>query len=309
MKKADIQEIEEKILSGVDNVFLYLGGHHFPQEHLNDAESYAKKLDKFVSSFWVWQDTEFDNPDVPLGQEHYRQGPLLLQINNIGKDQKSPLLDHFMNVWAYEQKGLVLTSAYSADELDLYLKSLLWMQGEDNEIDKYAVNLQNPDFQNAWLQSFSEQKLQAFMGPISSITWLDISGYEMQWYTQINKQPELTLQSVGWYLFDNEQIALFEKKEQEFLHQELTSHALYENANLKASQASDMAQETIQQARQKGIIDYKSTLLALKAQLLIKEKEDVESIINVLANPNMPLDVRIQLAEQEIDQAQQATAV
>lgn len=309
MKKADIQEIEEKILSGTDNVFLYLGGHHFPQEHLNDAESYAKKLDKFVSSFWVWQDTEFDNPDVPLGQEHYRQGPLLLQINNIGKDQKSPLLDHFMNVWAYEQKGLVLTSAYSADELDLYLKSLLWMQGEDNEIDKYAVNLQNPDFQNAWLQSFSEQKLQAFMGPISSITWLDISGYEMQWYTQINKQPELTLQSVGWYLFDNEQIALFEKKEQEFLHQELTSHALYENANLKASQASDMAQETIQQARQKGIIDYKSTLLALKAQLLIKEKEDVESIINVLANPNMPLDVRIQLAEQEIDQAQQATAV
>lgn len=303
MKIIDQCALIENIVKNNENVFIYLGGHHFSQDRFDDAEKNVERIDPSANCYWVWQGTEFDDTDISSEQELYRQGPLLVQIRGTGLEKMS-LLDHFLNVWGHEQKGLILTSLYSANELKTHLQSILWVQGE-NEADKYLINLQNPEKQNLWLHSFSKEQLQHFMGPISSITWQDICGYEMKWLFQINEQPKLTPQNVGWCKFDNEQYIRFKKLEQDYLLREITSHICFQYPKKKQFEARELAQRTIEQAQAKGILDQPSILLLLKAQFYIFNKAAYEDIIDLLANQSMPLDVRIQITEQRVRQAEQ----
>lgn len=302
MNKVAKKVLKKSILKSTDNVFLYIGGHHFSQDYL-DAEEVVKAIDPSVRCYWVWEDTEFDDADAPLGQEPYRKGPLLIQLHGIG--DPSPLIAHFFTVWANEQKGVLLTSAYSGDKLLEYLQSLLWVQGENEAAERYAVNLQNPDFQRCWLQSFTTDQLQAFLGPISTLNWLDVCGYEMQWYAQLNEHPALELQYVGWYLFANDQISRFKQFEQAFLYQELISHIHYTHPDVDSALVEDKAKDIIKQVQEKGIGDYKSTLLVLKVQLFIENKKEREKLINILADKEIPLDIRVKIVEQHINQVLQ----
>ena len=301
MKKIKLENLKEKLETSNENIFLYLGGHHFTQNSDIDAKTKVKEIDFSTSCFWVWEDTEFDEDNPALGYEAYLQGPLLVKLQNIGG--QSPLLKQFLEKWAFEQKGIVLTSTYSAEELSEHLKSLIWMQGESQAEERYSMNLQNPEFQTPWLESFSAKKMEQFMGPISTINWLEICGYEMQWYEQHNDNPALNTKQVGWLVFDKEQITAFRKLEQGFLERELISYISHHYPNKTKDEISQRAQLTMLQAKQKGVEDYKSTVLMLNAQLYFnRNKQEQESTIDLLANREMPLDIRVELAEQKLKQ-------
>lgn len=302
MHKISLKTLKESLLITSENIFFYIGGHHFPQEFMNDAEDAVNKIDNCTTLKWTWKGTELDDPDAFVGQELYRQGGLLVELKNIGG--ASPLIDHFINSWANEEKGLLFTSTYSADELDQYLKSLIWMQGEEEEASKYRVSLQNPNQQSVFLSSFTPKQLQVFMGPISSITWLEICGYDFQWLTQINQKPEFNLQSVGWFTYSEEQDMRYDKLALDFLHHEVISHICFQHPKKTKKSAQKQAQEFIEMCQEKGISNHKSIVLALKSQNYMTKK-DAKETIELLANEGMPLDVRIETAEQNVNQAQQ----
>ena len=303
LKKITPEKLKESLLESNDNIFLYLGGHHFPQEFMNSAEDAVKKIDNCTTLDWTWKETELNDPEAFVGQELYPQGGLLVGLKNIG-GSTSPLLDHFINIWANEQKGLLFTSTYSAYELDQHLKSILWIQGEEEAASKYRINLQNPDYQSTWLASFAPKQLQAFMGPISSIAWLEICGYDFQWLIQTNEKPELNLQKVGWYNYSQEQDIRYDKLALDFLHREVTSHFNFHHRPKDRKQAEKSAKQFIKDCQEKGISDHQSIILALKSQFYMTKKETKETI-ELLANDGVPLDVRIEIAEQRINQAQQ----
>ncbi len=302
MNKISLKTLKESLLITSENIFLYIGGHHFPQEFMNDAEEAAKKIDNCITLKWTWKGTELDNPDAFVGQELYRQGGVLVELKNIGGT--SPLIDHFINIWANEQKGLLFTSTYSADELDQHLKSLVWVQGKEEDTSRYRISLQNPDQQSVLLSSFTPKQIQAFMGPISCITWLEICGYDFQWFIQTNEKPEYNLQDVGWYTYSKEQDMRHDKLALDFLHREITSHISFLHSKKTKKSAQKQAQEFIKMCQEKGISNHKSILLALKSQNYMTKK-DAKETIELLANDRMPLDVRIEIAEQNVNQAQQ----
>ncbi len=142
------------------------------------------------------------------------------------------------------------------------------------------------------------------MGPISSITWLEICGYDFQWYTQTNKKPEFNLQNVGWYTYNEEQDMRFDKLTLDFLHREVTSHICFQHPKKTKKSAQKQAQGFIKMCQEKGISNHKSILLALKSQNYMVKK-DAKETIELLSNNGIPLDVRIETAEQRVNQAQQ----
>lgn len=241
---------QQQVTFSGDRVFVFLDSDYF-----ENSTSEVLDIEHHALVRLLWEDN-------PLWDEYKHDGPIVVEIPH-----QSPLINHFINHWAPQNRGIIMLSRFSQNQVFQHLQSLTFVSEPDNTLSR--LRLYEPRKLRGIIDAMGKD-IQQLMGPVEKLIWQENCGNHSVWLEVENTDafpPGYTIKDEHWFAFSEKQNAIINKHEEKYFSDHL-SWQLGTQFNLPVDEASRQASALIKEAKTKGF--YKEVDIETYAKLRMK---------------------------------------
>jgi len=198
----DEKDSKEQEQQKEKKLFLFLEGDYF-----ENVQEEVEGMDINANTKLLWENSN-------LWHEHRANGPLIVETIN-----SSPIFKTFVEEWSEENRGVILLSDYSLEQITQHLQSLIFVTEPDNTLTR--LRLYEPRKLRGILNAMQEpNSLSDLMGCIETFVWQENCGLEEEWLQTNNPNPHAPRYNIydeNWFVFTEQQnVILFQNEEAYF---------------------------------------------------------------------------------------------
>ena len=197
----DANETKEQEQKKEKKLFLFLEADYF-----ENAQEEVEEMDINANTKLLWENSQ-------LWHEHRANGPLIVETSN-----SSPIFKKFIEKWSEENRGVVITTEHTLQELTQHLQSLIFVTEPNNTLTR--LRLYEPRKLRGVLDSMQEPNdLSELMGCIEEFIWQENCGLDEAWLSTKNPNPHAPRHNIhdeNWFRFTQEQNEIIDEHEEHY---------------------------------------------------------------------------------------------
>ena len=199
--KYDANDTKEKKKKKEKRLFLFLESDYF-----ENSQEEVENMDINANTKLLWENSR-------LWHEHKQNGPLIVETIN-----SSPIFKKFIEEWSEENRGVIMLSDYSLNEVTQHLQSLMFVTEPNGTLTR--LRLYEPRKLRGVLNAMQEEdSLSDLMGCIEEFVWQENCGLDEAWLHTTNPSPHAPLYNIydeNWFVFTQEQNVILFLNEEEY---------------------------------------------------------------------------------------------
>ncbi len=203
----DANDTREEEQKKEKKLFLFLESDYF-----ENSQEEVEEMDINANTKLLWENSN-------LWHEHRANGPLIVETIN-----SSPIFKKFIEEWSEENRGVILLSDYSLNEVTQHLQSLIFVTEPNGTLTR--LRLYEPRKLRGVLNAMQEEEtLSDLMGCIEQFVWLENCGLDEEWLSTTNPSPHAPQHDIhdeNWFVFTQEQNLILFLNEEEYFCRRLS---------------------------------------------------------------------------------------
>jgi len=249
-------------------LFLFLEGDYF-----ENVQEEVEGMDINANTKLLWENSN-------LWHEHRANGPLIVETIN-----SSPIFKTFVEEWSEENRGVILLSDYSLEQITQHLQSLIFVTEPDNTLTR--LRLYEPRKLRGLLNAMQEpNSLSDLMGCIETFVWQENCGLEEEWLQTNNPNPHAPRYNIhdeNWFVFTEEQNVILFLNEEEYFSKKL-SYELEDLFRIPVEQEQRYEQIKLlsKEAKEQNFFPYADREKYMRLRLEFGDFRDDEEIEKIL---------------------------
>jgi hypothetical protein len=249
-------------------LFLFLEGDYF-----ENVQEEVEGMDINANTKLLWENSN-------LWHEHRANGPLIVETIN-----SSPIFKTFLEEWSEENRGVIILSNYSLEQVTQHLQSLIFVTEPDNTLTR--LRLYEPRKLRGLLNAMQEpNSLSDMMGCIETFVWQENCGLEEEWLHTNNPNPHAPRYNIydeNWFVFTEEQNVILFLNEEEYFCKKL-SYKLEDLFRIPVEQEQRYEQIKLlsKEAKEQNFFPYADREKYMRLRLEFGDFRDDEEIEKIL---------------------------
>ena len=264
----DEKDSKEQEQQKEKKLFLFLEGDYF-----ENVQEEVEGMDINANTKLLWENSN-------LWHEHRANGPLIVETIN-----SSPIFKTFLEEWSEENRGVIILSEYSLEQVTQHLQSLIFVTEPDNTLTR--LRLYEPRKLRGVLNAMQEpNSLSDMMGCIESFIWQENCGVEEEWLHTKNPNPHAPRYNIydeNWFVFTEEQNMILFLNEEEYFCRRL-SYELEDLFRIPVEQEQRYEQIKLlsKEAKEQNFFPYADREKYMRLRLEFGDFRDDEEIEKIL---------------------------
>lgn len=197
----DANDTREQEQKKEKKLFLFLESDYF-----ENSQEEVEEMDINANTKLLWENSR-------LWHEHRANGPLIVETIN-----SSPIFKKFIEEWSEENRGVIMLSDYSLEQVTQHLQSLIFVTEPNGTLTR--LRLYEPRKLRGVLNAMQESNsLSELMGCIEQFVWQENCGVDEEWLQTTNPNPHAPQHNIydeNWFVFTQEQNTILEEHEEHY---------------------------------------------------------------------------------------------